>query len=33
MREPPAEADVLNDLNGELWNQYRVVQPNLEEFV
>lgn len=30
---PPAEVEVLNDVNGELVNLYRVVQHHLEEFV
>ncbi len=30
---PPAEVEVLNDINGELVNLYRVVQRHLEEFV
>jgi DNA adenine methylase len=30
---PPAEVEVLNDINGELINLYRVVQNHLEEFV
>ncbi|GGX33321.1 DNA adenine methylase [Pigmentiphaga litoralis] len=30
---PPAEVDVLNDVNGELVNLYRIVQHHLEEFV
>lgn len=29
----PAEVEVLNDVNGELINLYRVVQRHLEEFV
>ena len=29
----PAQTEVLNDLNGELVNLYRVVQHHLEEFV
>ena len=29
----PAKAEVLNDINGELINLYRVVQHHLEEFV
>ncbi|ANN78897.1 DNA adenine methylase [Bordetella flabilis] len=29
----PAEVEVLNDINGELVNLYRVVQHHLEEFV
>ena len=30
---PPAECEVINDINGELVNLYRVVQCHLEEFV
>lgn len=30
---PPAEVEVINDVNGELVNLYRVVQSHLEEFV
>src|SRR6266849_6347984 len=30
---PPAEVEVINDLNGDLVNLYRVVQNHLEEFV
>ena len=30
---PPAEVEVLNDVNGELINLYRVVKCHLEEFV
>ncbi|WP_231643062.1 DNA adenine methylase [Ralstonia syzygii] len=30
---PPAEVEVLNDINGELVNLYRIVQHHLEEFV
>lgn len=33
MREEPAKVEVLNDLNGDLVNLYRVVQNHLEEFV
>ena len=29
----PAKVEVLNDVNGELVNLYRVVQHHLEEFV
>jgi DNA adenine methylase len=29
----PSEVEVLNDVNGELVNLYRVVQHHLEEFV
>ncbi|HCE41290.1 MAG: restriction endonuclease subunit M [Alcanivorax sp.] len=32
-RPMPAEVEVLNDINGELINLYRVVQHHLEEFV
>jgi len=30
---PPAEVEVINDINGELINLYRVVKCHLEEFV
>lgn len=30
---PPAEVEVINDINGELVNLYRVVKYHLEEFV
>ncbi|MYZ44202.1 DNA adenine methylase [Schauerella aestuarii] len=33
MRQVPAKCEVLNDVNGELVNLYRVVQNHLEEFV
>lgn len=33
MRPQPAPVEVLNDINGELVNLYRVVQNHLEEFV
>lgn len=33
LRPVPAEVEVLNDINGELINLYRVVQNHLEEFV
>jgi len=33
MRPVPAPVEVLNDINGELVNLYRVVQHHLEEFV
>ncbi|MCG9113300.1 DNA adenine methylase [Laribacter hongkongensis] len=33
LRPEPARVEVLNDLNGELVNLYRVVQHHLEEFV
>ncbi len=32
-RRMPAKCEVLNDVNGELVNLYRVVQHHLEEFV
>ncbi|MRR51674.1 MAG: DNA adenine methylase [Rhodocyclaceae bacterium] len=32
-RKEPVDAEVLNDINGELVNLYRVVQHHLEEFV
>ncbi|RZI32575.1 DNA adenine methylase [Pseudomonas orientalis] len=32
-REQPAKVEVLNDLNGDLVNLYRVVQHHLEEFI
>ena len=31
--KPPAEVEVLNDVNGDVVNLYRVVQHHLEEFV
>src|SRR5581483_1042257 len=31
--KPPADVNVLNDINGELVNLYRVVKHHLEEFV
>lgn len=31
--KPPADVEVLNDVNGELVNLYRVVKHHLEEFV
>jgi DNA adenine methylase len=31
--KPPSECEVLNDINGELVNLYRVVKHHLEEFV
>src|SRR5262245_26067738 len=31
--KPPARVEVLNDINGELANLYRVIQRHLEEFV
>lgn len=31
--KPPSEVEVLNDVNGDLVNLYRVVQHHLEEFV
>lgn len=33
LRPLPAEVEVLNDINGDLVNLYRVVQHHLEEFV
>lgn len=33
LRPVPAEVEVLNDINGDLVNLYRVVQNHLEEFV
>lgn len=33
MRQQPAEVEVINDVNGDLVNLYRVVQNHLEEFV
>ncbi|MCV4272279.1 DNA adenine methylase [Pseudomonas capsici] len=33
LRPVPAEVEVLNDVNGDLVNLYRVVQNHLEEFV
>lgn len=33
MREEPAEVEVLNDMDGELTNFYRVLKHHLEEFV
>jgi DNA adenine methylase len=33
LRPVPAQTEVLNDINGELTNLYRVVQHHLEEFV
>lgn len=33
LRPMPAQVEVLNDVNGELINLYRVVQHHLEEFV
>lgn len=33
LRPVPAPAEILNDVNGELINLYRVVQHHLEEFV
>jgi DNA adenine methylase len=33
MREEPAKVEVLNDINRDLVNLYRVVQNHLEEFV
>jgi DNA adenine methylase len=31
--QPRAKVEVINDVNGELINLYRVVQHHLEEFV
>jgi len=31
--KPPSEVEVINDINGELVNLYRVVQHHLEEFI
>ena len=33
LRPVPAQAEIINDINGELINLYRVVQHHLEEFV
>lgn len=33
LRQMPADVEVLNDVNGELVNLYRVVKNHLEEFV
>lgn len=33
LRQVPAPCEVINDINGELVNLYRVVQHHLEEFV
>lgn len=33
LRQIPAQTEVINDINGELVNLYRVVQNHLEEFV
>lgn len=33
LRPVPADVEVLNDINGDLTNLYRVVQHHLEEFV
>lgn len=33
LRPTPADVEVINDINGELVNLYRVVQHHLEEFV
>lgn len=30
---PPAEVEIINDINGELVNLYRVIKNHLEEFV
>ncbi|ROH88676.1 DNA adenine methylase [Stagnimonas aquatica] len=31
--KPPSDVEVINDINGELVNLYRVIQHHLEEFV
>ncbi|MBW5893133.1 DNA adenine methylase [Pectobacterium polaris] len=31
--KPPAKSEVLNDINGELVNLYRVIQSHLDEFI
>lgn len=33
LRDMPAKVEILNDINGDLVNLYRVVQHHLEEFV
>lgn len=33
LRQVPASVEIINDINGELVNLYRVVQHHLEEFV
>lgn len=33
LRPVPAEVEVINDINGELVNLYRIVKCHLEEFV
>ena len=33
LRPVPARTEVINDINGELVNLYRVVQHHMEEFV
>lgn len=33
MRPQPAKAEIINDINGDLVNLYRVIQNHLEEFV
>lgn len=33
MREQPSKVEIINDVNGELVNLYRVVQHHLEEFI
>ncbi|WP_277560698.1 DNA adenine methylase [Acinetobacter beijerinckii] len=33
MREQPSKVEIINDVNGELVNLYRVVQHHLEEFM
>lgn len=32
-RKDPVKAEVLNDINGDLVNLYRVVQSHLDEFI
>ncbi len=32
-RKEPVKSEVLNDINGDLVNLYRVVQHHLEEFI
>ena len=31
--KPPSEVDVINDINGELVNMYRIIQHHPEEFI
>jgi DNA adenine methylase len=33
LRQQPAQVEILNDINGELINLYRVVQNHLKEFI